>query len=413
MYTKLMNVGILSGIVLLFAACKNEGDDLGDENDSGVITTVSEIDYDFDVPATYVFTRDSETTVSFGGQSDRLYMGKEILGFFDVNTTKTAENVKSAFNHSENGNDFDDANLNESSKKIQNKVASSNDLNDAVFAAESQNLFISYIDKFFAEIVPSKDVVASKGVAGYVGEKPRYVNSKGMEYNQLFNKGLIGALVVDQVLNNYLGDVRVGNEEYIADNTNETLLEGENYTTYEHHFDEAYGYVYGAADNPIAPVAKGDDKFLFTYITQVNGMSAFSGIQDQIFSAFKIGRAAVVAQDYDVLEDAIEVLQYQISKVVAVRAVYYLEAGKNNLAAQEYESAFHGLSEAYGFIYSLQFTRNPNTGEAYLSISEVEALLSKLDAGDGFWDLTDGTVLDEISNTIADKFDFTVAEAAE
>jgi len=411
MYSKLSKFGIVSAMVLLFSACKDEDNGLKGPGESNVITDVNDIEYNFNVPASYVFERDASTTVSFSGQTDRLYMGKEILAYFIVNTIKTAENVKNAFNHAQGAMDFTDEDLNASSKKIQNKVAASDDLNDAVFAGNSQELFISYIDDFFTEIIPNKEVVASKGVAGKIGS--RYVNAKGMEYNQLFNKGLIGALVTDQVLNNYLGDTRIANESYISANNTQTLADGKNYTTYEHHFDEAYGYVYGAADNLIEPVAKGDDKFLFTYITQVNGMTSFAGIQEQIFKAFKIGRGAVVAQDYEVLADAISVLRYQISKVVAVRAVHYLEAGKNDLAVQDYESAFHGLSEAYGFIYSLQFTRNPHTGDAYLSINEVEALLAKLDAGNGFWDLEDGTVLNEISNAIVSKFDFTVAQAAE
>ena len=91
---------------------------------------------------------------------------------------------------------------------------------------------------------------------------------------------------------------------------------------------------------------------------------------------------------------------------MGVRAVYYLQAGKRALAAQDNATAFHDLSEGYGFVYSLQFTRNPETGAPYLSASEVTALIEKLEAGNGFWDLTDGTVLDEVSNTISAKFDF-------
>jgi hypothetical protein len=235
-----------------------------------------------------------------------------------------------------------------------------------------------------------------------------------LEYNQAFNKGLIGALIVDQVLNNYLGSNRISNEDYIADNTSETLVAGKYYTTYEHHFDEAYGYVYGDKSiNGESPVTSEGDKFLFKYIAKVNGDSDFSGIQDQIFQAFKLGRAAVVAKEYDVLSDAIEVLQYQISKVIGIRAVYYLQAGKRDLAEEAYASALHGLSEGYGFIYSLQFTRNPETDAPYFTFSEVNAMIAKLEIGNGFWDLTDGVVLDQISDEISAKFDFTTAQAAE
>ena len=96
-----------------------------------------------------------------------------------------------------------------------------------------------------------------------------------------------------------------------------------------------------------------------------------------------------------------------------MRAVYYLQAGKRALADQDFTTAFHDLSEGYGFVYSLQFTRNPETDAPYLSASEVDALIAQLEAGDGFWDLTDGTVLDQVSNNIASKFDFSTAQAAE
>ena len=162
-----------------------------------------------------------------------------------------------------------------------------------------------------------------------------------------------------------------------------------------------------------SPITTEGDKFLFKYIAKVNGDSDFSGIQDQIFKAFKLGRSAVVAKEYDVLRDAIEILQYQISKVIGVRAVHYLQAGKEDLASKAYALRFHGLSEGYGFIYSLQFTRNPETDAPYFTFAEVNAMIAKLEKGNGFWDLADGVVLDEISNQISAKFDFTTAQAAE
>ena len=57
-----------------------------------------------------------------------------------------------------------------------------------------------------------------------------------------------------------------------------------------------------------SPIDYEGDAFLFKYITRVNGDVDFAGIQEQIFKAFKIGRAALVAQDYDALNDAITVI---------------------------------------------------------------------------------------------------------
>jgi hypothetical protein len=403
------NIGLLFAMTTVFLSC--------DENDTLVNPfpkNVNDIEADFEVPSTYVFERNDMSTVSYGGQTTRLSMAKEILGYLSVDSGKSVQEIEAAFSHVAGSDDFSTTELNESSKSVKSKVAASDDLfgNDAVAKEAIQQVMSGFLEKQVTEVVPNSEIEATPGAAGFVGS--RYVSANGLEYNQAFNKGLIGALIVDQVLNNYLGSNRISNEDYIADNTSETLVAGKYYTTYEHHFDEAYGYVYGDKSiNGESPVTSEGDKFLFKYIAKVNGDSDFSGIQDQIFQAFKLGRAAVVAKEYDVLSDAIEVLQYQISKVIGIRAVYYLQAGKRDLAEEAYASALHGLSEGYGFIYSLQFTRNPETDAPYFTFSEVNAMIAKLEIGNGFWDLTDGVVLDQISDEISAKFDFTTAQAAE
>ena len=128
-----------------------------------------------------------------------------------------------------------------------------------------------------------------------------------------------------------------------------------------------------------------------------------------IYNAFKLGRAAIVAKNYDVRDAQAEIIKAKISQVIAVRGIYYLQQGKANLGT-DMASAFHALSEAYGFIYSLQFTRKPGTTEPYLTKTEVEALTSQLMTGNGFWDVTPAT-LDAISDTISAEFDFTTAQA--
>jgi hypothetical protein len=74
------------------------------------------------------------------------------------------------------------------------------------------------------------------------------------------------------------------------------------------------------------------------------------------------------------------------------------------------QDSFHDLSEGLGFVYSLQFTRKPNSNEPYFTKVEVDGFMSVLQAGNGFWDVTE-EVLEDISNTIAAKFNFTVEEA--
>ena len=225
-----------------------------------------------------------------------------------------------------------------------------------------------------------------------------------------FAKSLIGGLIVDQMLNNYLstavldaGDNRTNNDNDVADK------EGVSYTTMEHKWDEAYGYLYGAEDNAAVPVL-GADNFLNKYLSRVEGDSDFAGIADEIFQAFKLGRAAIVAKDYAVRDEQINIIKENISKVIAVRASHYLQSGKSVLGVDN-AAGFHDLSEGYGFVYSLQFTRKPNSSEAYFSKAQVDAFAAQLMAGNGFWEVSSET-LDSISDEIATAFGFTSAQAA-
>jgi hypothetical protein len=76
-------------------------------------------------------------------------------------------------------------------------------------------------------------------------------------------------------------------------------------------------------------------------------------------------------------------------------------------------TAFHDLSEGYGFLTSLRFTRDIQSATPLFTKSEVDGFVVDImnDGVNGFWDVTPET-LDAISETIAAKFSFTVAQAA-
>lgn len=120
-----------------------------------------------------------------------------------------------------------------------------------------------------------------------------------------------------------------------------------------------------------------------------------------------------MAKEYGVRDAQAAILRQKISEVIAIRAVYYLQQGKDRLQNDGFGGAFQNLSEGYGFVFSLRFTQNPETGTSFFSKSEVDGFTSALlaDGPNGFWDLTP-TTLDSISEAIAAKFEFTVAQAA-
>jgi hypothetical protein len=152
------------------------------------------------------------------------------------------------------------------------------------------------------------------------------------------------------------------------------------------------------------------------YIGRVEGDDDFVGIADEIFQAFKLGRAAIVAKQYDIRDAQAEIIKQKISEIIGIRAVYYLQQARPSLTQENpaYGTAFHDLSEGYGFIYSLQFTRKPNSDEPYFTKAEVDAFLIDLmdDGPNGLWDVED-TTLEAMAVDIAARFDFTLDAASE
>ena len=389
---------------------------------SCVLMTSCDSDDNFEInnPAAYSFQRDGVSTVAFTGQTTRIAMATELsraMTDFDMTVEALREMYSNQTESGGEANPYTDEALNASSKSIKSKVAASVDFfstntsESAIIKADLE----SWIKGQVQEIGSNRNQLAESGQAGQIadGSSVRYVNAKGLEYNQAVSKSLIGALMVDQICNSYLSTAVLDAGQNREDNEAGTVQEGKPYTSMEHKWDEAYGYLFGAATDVSDPLATlGEDAFLNKYLSRVDQDPAFAGIATDIFEAFKLGRAAIVAGDYETRDAQAAILRERISEVIAIRAIYYLQSGKNALVAGDNGGAFHDLSEAFGFVYSLRFTRQSDKNEPYFSKEEVDGFISQLTAGNGFWDISSET-LDKMSQEIADKFSFTVTEAAE
>lgn len=393
---------MLAVSTLVFTSCS-------EDNDPVVDNTVK-------APATYKFERGGKSTVSFSGQTTRIKMATEIASALKK-TSKTEAELKAMFAHKANANDFSDAALNPSSKSVRSKTAASADYfsTNTTDANAIKDQFDTWITKQVTEVFPNWNSTAEAGKAGKLqesgGGSTRYITAKGYELNQIFAKGLIGALMADQMLNNYLSTAVLDAGDNVKENNSGTVASGKSYTTMEHKWDEAYGYLYGAEADGAVP-ALGADSFLNKYLGKVNADSDFNTIAKEIYEAFKLGRAAIVAKNYTVRNQQAAIIREKISQVIAIRAVYYLQQGKNKWSGDK-AAAFHDISEGLGFIYSLQFTRKADTKSPYFTKSEVEGYLSSLlDTGNGLWESTTPATLQSVSDKIAAKFSFTVAQAA-
>lgn len=402
---------LLFASVAIMASCSGSDDDTPSDDTFDTIET----------PASYVFTNDAgESTVSFTGQTARIAMAEELFDALgDVSgTVKTADELINMLAHEAGNDDFTDTSLNPLSNQIWSKLAESVDyFKDETGALTADSDVVrTYIEDVITEqandVLTSFSNAASEGVAGQLVSTSRtvYVNGDGVELDQVFAKSLIGALMADQIINDYL------TLSQTADNETIDTEAGETYTTMEHYWDEAYGYLYGAEADTENPVL-GADSFLNKYLNSVDGDDDFTGIAEDILNAFKLGRAAIVAEEYDIRDEQIEIIREKISQVIGVRAVYYLAAGQEALNADEvdFPSAFHSISEGLGFVYSLQFTRKANvdTPTPYFTGTEVQGFLDQiLDVEGGLWNENTATTLGELAEEIAAEFTFTVEEAA-
>ena len=391
----------LVAIAITFASCEN--------NDEDTLATL-------EVPTTYTFERDNQTTVSYSGQTNRLLMLDEMGAYIKTQATNGGIVETSTLNnmYANTNGPFLNEDLNSASNQLKNKTAVSMDYFELFFGdgstTEQFELRTFFENQFTDANLASNGSNASAGVAGsYLdGSSTRLFAANGLEPQQVILKGLMGAVAMDQMVNNYLSINKLDGGSNVSDNTNKVLVSGKNYTNMEHFWDEGYGYLYGI-DN-----GTDDYKFWSEYIRSVNADSDFNTVKADIDRAFIKGRAAIVANEYSIRDEQIDIIKEKLALVNAVKAVYYLQSGKSKLATDNGAKAFHAISEAYGFIMSLRFSNKPNTDHPYFSKTEIETMLNDLVSGtNGLWDVdTLEPKLDAISTQIAAPFGFTVEQAA-
>ena len=336
-----------------------------DDDDAVVDITVTP-------PSNYKFERNGKSTVSFSGQSSRLKMAGELYsGMKSSSSTKAGLN--NMFN---NGTGFSDTKLDASGKKVGNKTFAS-----SVASATVKPMFDSMITDFADNVIPNWSTTAADGTAGKMTDSKRtvYINAKGHELTQLFTKGLIGGMTMDQIVNGYLSAAKLDTGTNRADNDAGTLVSGEDYTQMEHYWDEGFGYLYGEEADVENPTL-GNGVLLSKYAGKVDGSNS-PGIGKIIYDAFKMGRAAIVAKNYAVRDAQAKIIQMHISKIIGYKAHDYLNDYVTKAAAGTPADAIHALSEGYGFIMSLQVT-NDGTGKPYFTNAEVNTMLAKIE---NFW----------------------------
>lgn len=315
---------LLASLTVFFSSCNTDKDD------------------DLDIPSTYEFTRDGNTTVSHAGQTQRLDM-MELLSTY-MKTSNTVGSAALDANQLKNmfRNEGDPFNGQTYTKNLKSKC----------FSGDT-TMFLDFMDALATSSAATG--TASNGTAGVLttgSSDPNVgyrVDTNGVELTQVIEKGLMGGVFFYQAMEVYLSSERmgtVGNSDVVA---------GENYTNMEHYFDEAFGYFGVPTDFP--SVATLDDaRFWGKYCNKRND-GLYPGINDEMSLAFRTARAAIVSKDYDARDAAIQTIQQKWSIIIAASAVDYLNQAHSSAGIDEYKR-HHVMSEAVGFMLALKYHFN-------------------------------------------------------
>lgn len=258
---------------------------------------------------------------------------------------------------------FAAAALNTAGVQLRDKTAAS-------FSATASEAVRGYVDGQLANLATASQSVNQTATPGNAGRLGRYlVDARGFEPNQVIQKALIGALLLDQIDN-----VLLSANGLAADNSQ--VVSGKPYSVREHNWDMAYGYLTSNAlmttDINLTP----RERFLAGYLNEKNGPAS-----PGVYLAFLKGRAAIVNNDEATLKTQADLIRTELEKTIAKAAVSYLAAWK---AAAGLDVKAHALGEGIGFVYSLRFCTKSGADAAW-----ADSVLTGLTSGtQGAWSLT-------------------------
>lgn len=415
----------LLSFLLVFTACDNDDDDAMEPSDPNAgflassVDALGEVDLDgFTIPTSYDITG-AFAPGAYNGQIRRLAQLQEIVDssrnepiYWDIRAAMVNENRDQFASSAAQGN-----------SDLRSKI---DELNyDGDLGAVDQSVadrFGELADSLVMSSQANFAVTATNGVAGMIttGDKKRHVSANGLEYIQILEKGLYGALMYNQMVDDYLRPSQSGAEN--SKGNNESAA-GADYadlgTDRQHRFDEVFGYLGADPDTypNTANTSNGDGVFIANYTFDFSDETedAFGiNIAQKLMDAFIFGRSVLKAgegfgpgdekQNEEYYEAARKDIKLYTEVGIATAAYHYLNSAINDITD---EDKIHHLSEALAFIYALSFN-----AEGRLTASEAHDVLialgwSSSDASlkgiynINLWEVTDAQM--EEAKTILDQ----------
>lgn len=282
----------------------------------------------YEVPATYHFTG-----ADFSTSSNRIKMAMELNTYLGSGSTSALNQAKANNLFNNTNAPFANAELNTAGVNLAEKTAE-------VFVY--QNFINEHVTLSSFNTRPAAD-----GTSGFItrGTGRILVGPQGLEYNQAFAKGTMGALFFKEAMTILAG---------IANTDNGTVTNG--VTAMQRKWDEAFGYlgipvnydsskVYANTD-PVRPLLWGG------YLAERGKPIQAGGI---LFEAFRKGRAAIGAKDYAVRNQQVRIIQETWERLAAAAALAYVTIPQASSSVGNLGTQFHALSEGFGFVLALKY----------------------------------------------------------
>jgi hypothetical protein len=295
-------------------------------------TSCSEDDQDktpvYSVPTTYNFA-----DADFSSSAKRVKMAVELNSYLGSGSATVLDQAKANNLFNNTNAPFTNAELNTAGISLAEKTA------DAT-------TFKGFIDQHVANS-NANSIPATPGTAGFIprGTGKILVGPQGLEYNQAVAKGMMGSLFFKEAM------------AILATISNENNTSASNEATaMERRWDEAFGYLGVPADYDTAKVYVNTDAnrpLLWGGYLGERGKPIKAG--GTIFEAFRKGRAAISASNYQVRDQQVKIIQETWEKLAAISALSYVTIPQASASVGNLGTQFHALSEGYGFVMALKY----------------------------------------------------------
>lgn len=354
-YSKQIAIALLATSMFTFSSCSKD-DDVTEE----ITQEITSFDYNF-------------SNASYTGQLERIALLEELSvkakGASAEKTIVTAADLQTLFSKTSDGG-----------KQLENKTDS-----------EGATKIKTWFDAL--ETASKSEVSAEDGKAGRLSksETSAYLyTSTGLEPAQLIEKGIMGACFYFQAtgIDGYLSSTNQG-EGLLVDNT--TNVEGKDYTSLQHHWDEAFGYF--GAPTTLTNLTTDGAKFHAKY--SLKGENGGLNITNDIMKAFYLGRKAIDDKNLEEAKKQALIVKEKWELTIVAAAIHYLN-GAGSTSFTSNVDRLHKLSEARAFIWSLNFNEDKK-----ISSSQINEVLNLL--GENFWTVTK-TDIENTSKKLAEYY---------